>query len=79
MPETITWGHVLVGLALLAGLYAVVQLVTWARYRGPEHGRGTPGYARARDARRYAIWAIAAAAVLAALGCLTPLCTAAIA
>ncbi|MBV8687546.1 MAG: hypothetical protein JOZ90_16140 [Alphaproteobacteria bacterium] len=78
MPNPITWGHLLVGLALLAGLYAAWQLVTLARYRGAGHGRGTPGYARARDARRYGLWSIAAAALLAALGCLTPLCTAAL-
>jgi hypothetical protein len=74
IPETITIGHVLMLLGALAGLYAVTQLVAWSRHRGPSHGPGTPGYARARDARRYAIWSVAAAAALFALGCFSPLC-----
>jgi hypothetical protein len=79
IPDTITWGHVLMLAGLLAGLYALVQLVTWLRYRGAGHGRGTPGYARARDARRYAIWSAAAGALLYAAGCFSPLCDIAIA
>ena len=76
MPHPLTWGHLLIGLAVLALLYALWQLVTWARYRGAGHGRGTPGYARARDGRRYAVWAVLVALLLAAIGCLTPLCAA---
>lgn len=79
MPSPLTWGHLLVGLALLCLAYAAWQLVTFLRYRGPAHGLGTPGYARARDARRYGAWAILLALLVAAIGCLTPLCTAAIA
>ena len=77
MPETITIGHVLMLLGLLAGLYALWQALIWARHRS--FGRGTPQYARARDGRRYAIWGLAAGVVLIALGCLTPLCRMAIA
>lgn len=79
MPDPLTWGHLLIGLALLALFYAAWQLVTLARYRGPGHGRGTPGYARARDARRYGAWALAVAILLVAAAYLTPLCTAPIA
>ena len=79
MPNPITWGHALVLAGLLAALYGLIQLVTWLRYRRSAHGRGTPGYARARDGRRYAILAFALAALLVAIGCLTPLCDAAIA
>ena len=79
MPDPITWGHALVALAALAALYGLLQLAAWARHRGPQHGRGTPGYARARDGRRFAIVSFALAALLLALGCLTPLCEMAIA
>jgi hypothetical protein len=72
MPETITLGHVLMLLGLLAGLYAVWQASIWLRHRG--FGYGTPQYARARDGRRYAVWGLAAALILYALGCFTPLC-----
>ncbi|HEY0111820.1 MAG TPA: hypothetical protein VGB59_01575 [Allosphingosinicella sp.] len=73
MSNTITLGHLLLLLGLLATLYAFVQLATLARYRGAGHGKGTPGYARARDARRYTVWALVAAALLFALGTLTGL------
>ena len=73
IPDPVTWGHVLMLVAALAALYGLVQLVTWLRYRGPGHGRGTPGYARARDGRRYAVWSFALAALLLAAACLTPL------
>jgi hypothetical protein len=79
MPDPITWGHVLMGLAALAALYGLVQLAAWARHRGAGNGPGTPGYARARDGRRYAIVSFALAALLLALGCLTPLCDMAVA
>ena len=73
MPDPVTWGHVLMALAGLAALYGLVQLAAWARHRGPQHGRGTPGYARARDARRYTIWGGAAALAFLLLAQLTPL------
>ena len=66
MPATLTWGHVLLALGAVAGLVALGQAVTWRRYAG--HGRGTPGYARARDGRRYAAWALIAGLILAAVG-----------
>jgi hypothetical protein len=77
MPETITLGHVLMLLGLIAGLYALWQASIWLKYRSA--GRGTPQYARRRDGRRYAIWGLAAALILFAFGCLTPLCRVAIA
>ena len=77
MPETITLGHVLMLLGLLAALYALWQASIWLRHRGFVYG--TPQYARARDGKRYAIWSLAAAVLLFAIGCLTPLCEMAIA
>ena len=74
IPDPITVGHVLMLAGLLAGLYGLWQLFLFVRYRGAEHGRGTPGYARRRDARRYAIVGIAAGAILFAAGCFSPLC-----
>jgi hypothetical protein len=78
IPDPITVGHVLMLLGLVAALYGLVQLAGWLKYRGPQHGLGTPGYARARDGRRYGIWSLAAALLLFAIGCLTPLCQMAI-
>jgi hypothetical protein len=77
MPDPITWGHLLMLAGLLAALYGLWQLVVWARHGGRE--RGTPEYARSRDARRFAIAGLAAGALLFAAGCFTPLCYAAIA
>ena len=71
IPDPITLGHLAMLAGLLAGLYGLWQLLLYVRYRG--HGRGTPGYARRRDARRYAVWGIAAGILLYAAGCLTPL------
>ena len=71
MPETITWGHVLMLAGLLAGVYAVLNVLRWFRQR--EHGRGTPRYADARLARRSALYGLALALILFAAGCLTPL------
>ena len=79
IPDPVTWGHVLMLAGLIAGLYGLVQLATWWRNLGPGHGPGTPGFARARDARRYAAWSIAAGALLFAAGCFSPLCDVAIA
>jgi hypothetical protein len=77
MPDPITLGHVLMLLALLALLYALWQASIWLKHRG--HVYGTPQYARARDGKRYGILALAAAALLFAIGCFTPLCDVAIA
>jgi hypothetical protein len=77
MPETITIGHILMLLGLVAGLYALWQASIFVRHAGA--GRGTPQYARRRDGRRYAIWGLIAALILFALGCLTPLADVAIA
>jgi hypothetical protein len=73
MPDTITLGLVLHLLAGLCGFYALIQFALTQRYSGPAHGRGTPGYARARDARRFAIWAGAAGLLFLLLAQLTPL------
>ena len=79
MPDPITVGHLLIALALAAAVAALVLLATMLKYRGSEHGRGTPGYARARTARRQALYAIVVAVVLFAVGCFTPLAEMAIA
>jgi hypothetical protein len=71
MPETITLGHILMLLGALAALFALWQASVFARHSGA--GRGTPQYARRRDGRRYAVWALLAALLLFALGRLTPL------
>ena len=72
IPDPITWGHALMLAGLLVGLYGLWQLVLFVRYR--EHGPGTPGFARRRDARRYAIVGIAGGALLFVAGCFSPLC-----
>ena len=71
MPETITFGHLLMLLGALAALCALWQASIFARHSGA--GRGTPQYARRRDGKRYAVWALLVALLLIALGCLTPL------
>ncbi len=73
----LTWGHVFMALAALAAIGAVWYGLAFLRFRNER--RGTPLYARRRDARRGAILAALAALVLAAIGCFTPLCTMAIA
>ena len=77
MPETITLGHVLILLGLAVALYALWQASIWLRHRGYIYG--TPQYARARDGKRFAIWSLAAALLLFAIGRFTPLCDIAIA
>jgi hypothetical protein len=77
MPETITIGHILMLLGLLAGLYALWQASIWLRHRGFIYG--TPQYARARDGKRFAVWSLIVALLLFAIGCFTPLCEMAIA
>ena len=77
LPDPITLGHALMLAGVLAALYGAWQLLVFLRHRG--HGRGTPGYARARDARRFALWSLAAGALLYLVGCFTPLAEVAIA
>ncbi|HEX8124508.1 MAG TPA: hypothetical protein VF548_02900 [Allosphingosinicella sp.] len=71
MPETITFGHLLLLLAALATLYALYQASIFLKHQGA--GPGTPQYARRRDGKRYAVWALLAALLLVALGTLTSL------
>lgn len=73
IPETITWGHVLIALAALAALGAIWYGLAFLRFRNER--RGTPLYARRRDARRAAIYASVAALLFAGIGWFTPLCT----
>jgi hypothetical protein len=69
-----TIGDLLALLAIVAAFAAAAFLATALKYRGPGNGLGTPGYARARNARRKAIYAAVVAVALFAAGCLTPLC-----
>jgi hypothetical protein len=71
MPETITLGHLLALIGALVALYALWQASIFLRHAGA--GPGTPQYARRRDGKRYAVWALLVAAALVALGFLTPL------
>ncbi len=69
---TLTLGHVLLLLAVIAAIAAASNVLRAMRHRG--HDRGTPQYAEARLARRKALYALVLALLLGAL-CLTPLCT----
>jgi len=71
MPETITLGHLLLLLGALALLYALWQASIFMKHASA--GRGTPQYARRRDGRRYAVWGLCVALLLAALALLTPI------
>jgi hypothetical protein len=71
MMENLTLGHVLMALAALETIGAIVSAINWARYR--DQLRGTPLYARKRDARRLTILLAVSAAILLVLACLTPL------
>ena len=73
MENGITVGHLLMLLGLLFAAAAAALALTTLRYRGAQHGRGTPGYARVRSDRRKALYALALAIVLFAVGCFTPL------
>ena len=78
MPETITLGHFLMLLGLIAGLYALWQASISLKHRG--YGPGTPQYARApRRPAAISSGASLVALPLFAIGCLTPLCDMAIA
>ena len=68
---TIMLGHVFLVLAGIAGLVAIINLVTALRDGG--HERGTPQYAHARMARRNTFYGLGLA-LLFALLCLSPLC-----
>ena len=73
MPDTVTAGHLLMLLGLILVAAAIGLVLSGLRWRGPEHGRGTPGYARARTARRQALYAVVAGILAFLLGCFTPL------
>ena len=68
MISGLTVAHLLTALAAAAALVALMQYAAARRHAVP----GTPGYARARDARRYAVAAGGAALILFALAWLTP-------
>ena len=70
MPTILTLGHVLLLVAALDLAVALAFFAGASRHAG--HGRGTPGYARARTARRSAVYAFASALAFALLA-LTPL------
>ena len=73
MPDPITIGHLMMALGLAALLATAGLVFTASRYRGPGHGRGTPGYARARLDRRKALYAAVLGVLLFVAGCFTPL------
>ena len=73
----LTWGHVLVAVGVLVLVIGLAQAAVWIKNRS--FGAGTPQYARARDGRRFAVWALAVALIFFAIGCLTPLCETAVA
>jgi hypothetical protein len=73
MPDPITVGHLLMALGLVGVLAAAGLFLTASRWRGAEHSRGTPGYARARLDRRKALYALALGIILFVAGCFTPL------
>jgi hypothetical protein len=73
IPDPITWGHVFMAAAAIALLATIYYGLFWLRHRGT--GRGTPFYARARDARRATFFGAGATVLLLIVGCLTPLCT----
>ena len=70
---TITLGHVLLVLALIAAAATIRYTATALRY-GRRFERGTPQYAEGRMARRSAFYSLGLALAFAAL-CLTPLCS----
>jgi hypothetical protein len=73
VENPITVGHLLMLMGLVFAAGAAALALTTLRYRGAEHGRGTPGYARVRSDRRKALYALALAIILFAAGCFTPL------
>jgi hypothetical protein len=73
MPETVTAGHLLMLLGLILVAAAIASFLSALRWRGSGHGLGTPGYARARTARRQALYMAVAGILAFLLGCFTPL------
>ena len=71
MMENLTVCHILVALAALDLIAAAFFAMTWMKYS--KELRGTPLYARGRDARRLTIWLVLGAVVMLALAYLTPL------
>jgi hypothetical protein len=71
MMENLTLCHVLVALAAIDLVAAAFCAMTWMKYK--DELRGTPLYARRRDARRLTIWLVLGAVVMLALAYLTPL------
>ena len=69
--ESLTLGHILITVAALDLITAVFFAVKWMKFS--KELRGTPLYARGRDARRLTIWLVIAAAVMVVLACFTPL------
>ena len=69
--ENLTLCHVLTALAALDLLAAAFFGMTWMKYN--KELRGTPLYARGRDARRLTIWLVIGAVLMLALAYLTPL------
>ena len=70
MP-TITLGHILLVLTVIAAGVAIANTAT--ALRNGRNERGTPQYARSRQARRHAFYGLGAALLFAAL-CATALC-----
>jgi len=71
MMENLTLCHILVALAALDLIAAIIFGMRWMRYSSEL--RGTPLYARGRDARRLTIWLVIGAVILLILAYLTPL------
>ena len=69
--EGLTVGHVLMAAAAADALVAIFYGSRWMRYSSEL--RGTPLYARGRDARRLAILLGGSVVVFLVLACLTPL------
>ena len=66
----LTLAHVLMALAALDILAAIFFAMTWMKYS--KELRGTPLYARGRDARRLTIMLAIFAVLMLVVGCLTP-------
>ena len=71
MIENLTLCHVLVALAALDLVAAILFGMRWMKYSSEL--RGTPIYARGRDARRVTIALVIGAVLMLALAYLTPL------
>ena len=71
LMENLTLGHVLLAIAALDVLAAIYFGLQWMKFS--KELRGTPLYARGRDARRLTIWLVLGAIVMLVIGCLTPL------